>query len=195
MPIDESHLAEAALKVFAGRELECEYNGRPLDPVTGDCGDDSHTHCPFCGATGGVECGHVLANWDSEQGYDGPPLPVPPPGAENLGGLTDDQKKAVLKEFFPLCAVYEEYLSGESYPPNSFYYRLKENWLYSELAPWVRRQLPDIWVASWGPNGPGGADGEVWYSAQPDQSREQMRALAQRVAQAFAALRPAPGSN
>jgi hypothetical protein len=192
MPTDESHLAEIALSVFAGRD--CEYTREPLDPVTGHCGDSSHTHCPFCGVPSGWECGHVLATWDSEQGYDGPPLPVPPAGAEKLTELTDGEK-ALLGEFSQLCPVYEEYLTGESYPTGSFYYRLNENWLYCELVDWVVRRVPEIRVRSWEPSGPGGANGDVWYAARPDEARAKVHALTERVTQAFASVPPAPVST
>jgi hypothetical protein len=156
-------------------ELHCEYNGELLDPWTGQCGVNDHTHCPFCGAPSGRDCGHVLASWDSEQGYSGPPLPTPPAGLESLAEASENQRREALGEFAELYALYEEYLDNEK-------------WISSELVDWILQRLPGVRVASWEPSGPGGACGEVYYAAEPEHAQVELRALNEQILHVFGAV-------
>ncbi len=110
----ESHLAEAALSVLA--ERHCDDTGELLNRVNGQCSVDYHTHCPFCGAPTGEDCPHLLASWNNEEGYDGPPLPRPGIAVERLSECSDEQKRQVLGEFFELYAVYQEYAAAGNHP-------------------------------------------------------------------------------
>src|SRR4051794_12409020 len=86
-------------------ETNCEFTGDPLNPVTLSCGSSDHTHCPFCGLPGGMDCPHLLAVLDSE-GYNGPELPMPLDAVKRLADLSEHEKKEALGEFFQLFGVY-----------------------------------------------------------------------------------------
>lgn len=187
MSTDETVLAYTALTVLGGPRY-CDETEEPLDPVTGQCGFGYHTHCPFCGEWGGQDCPHMLATWDSERGYEGPRLPMPPADCELLADCSAERKKQALGEFLPLSAVYEEYADSGSHPVGSFRHQLNENWLSNELLEWIVAHVPGIRVASWEPSGPGGAYGNVCYAARPDQVRAGMAAINERVLRAFEAL-------
>ena len=119
MSIHESVLADAAVTALSGPRY-CELTGEALDPVSGQCGFDDHTHCPSCGEWGGQDCPQLLATWNSETGYTGPPLPKPPAGSGLLAHCSADEKKQALGAFLELAAVYEEYALAGSHPGGSF---------------------------------------------------------------------------
>lgn len=100
-PIDDS-VAEDVLTALAGRE--CEHSGWILDPRTGHCGDETHTHCAwFCGE---AYCGRQFVSWDADNGYSGPDVPLPPQWLGPVADWSDTRKKAAFGDLTLVAAKY-----------------------------------------------------------------------------------------
>jgi hypothetical protein len=109
-------VAEDALAALAGRE--CEYGGGPIDPRTGACEDQGHTHCRwFCGESW---CDHVLLSWNDDGDYEGPDIPLPPQWLGPVGDWPDAWKQAAFDDLPDLADYYAEIEDGRL--PNSFAY-------------------------------------------------------------------------
>src|SRR4051794_34655791 len=100
-PIDDA-MAEDALAALAGRE--CEGDGGLLDPRTGQCEDEAHTHCRwFCGEG---YCGHYFISWNDDAGYEGPDVPLPPEWLGPVNEWPDVWKQATFGSLSQLAEPY-----------------------------------------------------------------------------------------
>ncbi|MCC6176696.1 MAG: hypothetical protein IT305_15410 [Chloroflexi bacterium] len=108
-PSIDDALTEDALAALAGRE--CEHGGGILDPRTGQCEDESHTHCQwFCGD---AYCGHQFISWNDNDGYDGPKVPLPPTWLGPVSEWSDESKEAAFGDIPQLGTYYEEIEDGD----------------------------------------------------------------------------------
>jgi hypothetical protein len=106
-PIDES-IVEDALAALAGRE--CEHDGGLLDPRTGQCAEESHTHCRwFCGD---AYCGHQFISWNDDAGYDGPAVPIPPSWLGPVSEWPDAWKQDAFGDLLQLADCFAEVEDG-----------------------------------------------------------------------------------
>lgn len=106
-PVDDQ-LAEDVLGALTG--YECQHGGGRLDPRTGHCGDDTHTHCRwFCGES---YCAHLLFSWTDDGTYDGPEVPLPPQWLGLVDEWPDAWKEVAFGEFPQLVTYYAEIEEG-----------------------------------------------------------------------------------
>jgi hypothetical protein len=70
LSIHESVVADAAVTAPGGVR-SCDESDERVEVTKGQYGLGYNMHCPSCQLSGGQDCPHLLANWNSETNSDG----------------------------------------------------------------------------------------------------------------------------
>jgi hypothetical protein len=189
-------------------EFACEQCGEaftPADPVC-SCG----AHCPMCRALYCEPCEHLVADpgvpdaWQEGEVWEVSPfagmeLPVLRQRKGKARAWSADEKATVFGSLLPLLAAYEDehvvysggdenegeddgnseqWVAGLQWPPD-------EHRLFELLVPLLSVRVQKV---TWVSDSPASDEGTIYLATDPDQARQELRALLKQLSDGFARL-------